>query len=509
MSVSTDGGSSMVHLPGAVALDPADLSGIGLGAPFEPRRRGVPPWRLWVSLALIAGDLLAVVVACVVSYLVRGSATHIDVLSLEVPAAYLALVAMPAWLLAHAVSGSYQPDFSNEGLRMYRAPVVVGLRSMAVVAIASWALDTSLSRLLVIVYFPTLIVLGGLARFGVRRALAVVRAKGRAQMRLLVVGDHASLSRFAGHLHRDKTTGYVIVGVCMPDAHDQFSFRGRNIPVYGTPDTVVEAAGAAEAQAVAVASTAHFEQLTLQRLAWAFERSGVDLLVAPDVADVAGPRIRIAPIMGMPLLHITEPRSDGIMRRAVSVSSQALAVPLLVLLLPLLLVVALIIKLDDGGPVFYRQQRIGRHRRPFHILKFRTMVVDAEARLPQIIHLNEHDGALFKIRDDPRVTRVGRWLRKYSIDELPQLFNVVRGDMMFVGPRPVLERETALFGTAEERRFQSKPGMTGLWQVSGRADLPWEDAVKLDLYYVENWSPILDFVILCRTLRVVLGGTGS
>src|SRR5438270_7885909 len=134
MSVSTDGGSSMVHLPGAVALDPADLSGIGLGAPFEPRRRGVPPWRLWVSLALIAGDLLAVVVACVVSYLVRGSATHIDVLSLEVPAAYLALVAMPAWLLAHAVSGSYQPDFSNEGLRMYRAPVVVGLRSMAVVA---------------------------------------------------------------------------------------------------------------------------------------------------------------------------------------------------------------------------------------------------------------------------------------------------------------------------------------------------------------------------------------
>jgi exopolysaccharide biosynthesis polyprenyl glycosylphosphotransferase len=271
---------------------------------------------------------------------------------------------------------------------------------------------------------------------------------------------------------------------------------------------VEDAARSAGVEAVAVANTGQFESLTLQRLAWSLERSGIDLLVAPDVADVAGPRIRVAPLTGLPLLHITEPRVDGWMRRASSLASRLVAVPLLIAFSPLLLLVAAVIKVVEGGPVLYRQERIGLNQQPFHILKFRTMVTDADNRLAQIIHLNEHDGALFKIKDDPRVTSIGKWLRKFSIDELPQLINVVCGDMVFVGPRPVLARETARFGEAERRRFNMKPGITGLWQVSGRSSIPWDEAVKLDLYYVENWSPALDLLILLRTLWVVLAGDG-
>ena len=233
------------------------------------------------------------------------------------------------------------------------------------------------------------------------------------------------------------------------------------------------------------------------------------MLVAPDVADVAGPRIRIAPVTGLPLLHITEPRVDSLARQVVSAGTRLLAIPLTLILSPVLLLVALAVLIDSGRPLFYRQERIGHREKPFQILKFRTMVADADEQLTQIIHLNEHDGALFKIRDDPRVTRIGKWLRKFSLDELPQLFNVLKGEMVFVGPRPVLEREMSQFGEAEQRRFLTKPGMTGLWQVSGRTDIPWEDAVKLDLYYVENWSPLLDLLIMCRTIRIVLAGTGA
>jgi lipopolysaccharide/colanic/teichoic acid biosynthesis glycosyltransferase len=184
------------------------------------------------------------------------------------------------------------------------------------------------------------------------------------------------------------------------------------------------------------------------------------------------------------------------------------AIVLLALCAPVMLVIAGVIRIDSPGPVFYRQERVGYLRKRFQILKFRTMVAGADLQLAELLHLNEHDGALFKMKNDPRITRVGRLLRKFSLDELPQLINVVRGDMVFVGPRPILPRETVNFGQAEDRRFHVRPGMTGLWQVSGRADIPWADAVALDLYYLENWSPILDLKILARTLWVVLAGTG-
>jgi lipopolysaccharide/colanic/teichoic acid biosynthesis glycosyltransferase len=208
------------------------------------------------------------------------------------------------------------------------------------------------------------------------------------------------------------------------------------------------------------------------------------------------------------MLHITEPRVDTVGRRLVAGVSRLAAIPLVLLASPVLILVALAMLISSGRPILFRQERVGYRGRSFEMLKFRTMVPNAEKLLVDLRARNEHDGPLFKMRDDPRITGIGKWLRRYSIDELPQLLNVLRGDMVFVGPRPCLPNEIENFGESEHRRFFAKPGLTGLWQVSGRSRVGWDDAVRLDLYYVDNWSPGLDLLILLRTLRVVLAGTG-
>ena len=179
------------------------------------------------------------------------------------------------------------------------------------------------------------------------------------------------------------------------------------------------------------------------------------------------------------------------------------------MLSPVLIAAAVLVKLHDGGPVLFRQTRTGRHGEQFSCLKFRSMVVDAEAHLARLHAESGHDGGLFKMKEDPRITKPGRWLRRFSIDELPQLFNVVRGEMSLVGPRPPLPLEVASYEADTTRRLRVRPGMTGLWQVSGRSDLSWEEAVRLDLYYVDNWSMVQDASILVRTVRAVFGRSGA
>jgi exopolysaccharide biosynthesis polyprenyl glycosylphosphotransferase len=415
---------------------------------------------------------------------------------------------VPIWLGALALAGAYRSTLPTEELSDYRIPVVVALRLAAVAAIGSFALKAELSRALLLVYVPTLVVGALLGRWIVRRSLRAVRRRGHALIPLLLVGDEHGVRKFADHLFRDPGHGYQVVGACVPGGTRSLTTRGQSFPVVGSPDDLVSAAHQLGAESVAVAGPAHFEELTLQQAAWRLERSGIDLMVAPDVADLAGPRIRITPLTGLPLLHITEPRLDGLSRKTKAWCERMLAVPLTIVLAPVLLLVAAAVLIDSGRPVLYRQRRVGYRGRTFDILKFRTMVADADTRLIDLMERNEHDGALFKIRQDPRVTRLGRWLRKYSLDELPQLFNVLKGDMVLIGPRPCRPQEMERFGAAESRRFLAHPGMTGLWQVSGRSDLPWEDAVRCDLYYIENWSPLLDLMILGRTIRVVVAGSG-
>jgi exopolysaccharide biosynthesis polyprenyl glycosylphosphotransferase len=248
---------------------------------------------------------------------------------------------------------------------------------------------------------------------------------------------------------------------------------------------------------------------TLRDLAWELEKTGTDLCVAPALLDVAGPRTTIRPVAGLPLLHMDHPEFTGIRRVVKAAFDRATAGAALLFLSPLFLLIIAVIRLSDRGPGLFRQTRVGRNGRAFTVYKFRTMVVDAEERKTHLAGLNESDGVLFKMRRDPRVTMVGGWLRRWSLDELPQLINVLIGDMSMVGPRPALPQEAALYGDHVRRRLAVKPGMTGLWQVNGRSDLSWDESVRLDLRYVENWSFMLDLQILWKTTAAVLHGSGA
>jgi exopolysaccharide biosynthesis polyprenyl glycosylphosphotransferase len=263
------------------------------------------------------------------------------------------------------------------------------------------------------------------------------------------------------------------------------------------------------ADTVAVLPCSEIDAVSLRRLAWELEKTGTDLCVAPSLLDVAGPRTTIRPTAGLTLLHVDHPQLSGARQVFKGMFDRFVALVALMLLSPLMLAFAAAIRLSDGGPALFIQTRVGKHGKVFRIYKFRTMVVDAEARLAGLRAHNEHDGVLFKMRRDPRITAIGARLRKYSIDELPQLFNVVRGEMSLVGPRPALPDETARYADHVRRRLVVKPGLTGMWQVNGRSNLSWEESVRLDLRYVENWSFALDLQILWKTISVLLRGSGA
>jgi exopolysaccharide biosynthesis polyprenyl glycosylphosphotransferase len=260
---------------------------------------------------------------------------------------------------------------------------------------------------------------------------------------------------------------------------------------------------------VAVAGPSALSARELRQLSWDLEGTGTDLVVAPAITDVTGPRIHVRPVAGLPLLHLEAPAFNGARRVLKRGMDLVGALVLLLLLVVPFVAVALAIKLEDRGRVFYRQERVGKASSRFQIWKFRSMHEGAHEERARLAALNESDGPLFKLRSDPRVTRVGAFLRRYSLDEIPQLLNVLAGTMSLVGPRPPLPSEVDVYDDHVHRRLLVKPGMTGLWQVSGRADLPWEESVRLDLYYVENWSVALDLQILWKTLFAVLRPTGA
>jgi exopolysaccharide biosynthesis polyprenyl glycosylphosphotransferase len=264
------------------------------------------------------------------------------------------------------------------------------------------------------------------------------------------------------------------------------------------------------ADTVAVTAWSDLSQADLRRLSWELEGTGVSILVAPRLTDIAGPRVHVRPVAGLPLLHVEEPEFRGTRRVLKGILDRSIALTMLLVASPFLLLLVLVIRVTSPGPALFRQERVGKRGKPFMMLKFRSMYRDAEHRLAELQELNENsDGLMFKIRDDPRVTAVGRWLRRFSLDEVPQLINVVRGHMSLVGPRPPLPVEVARYGYDVRRRLLVKPGLTGLWQVSGRADLSWDESVRLDLRYVENWSFAFDLMILWKTLFAVLARRGA
>jgi exopolysaccharide biosynthesis polyprenyl glycosylphosphotransferase len=282
------------------------------------------------------------------------------------------------------------------------------------------------------------------------------------------------------------------------------------VPVHGGLADVMPAVRQSDADTVAVLACPEMNGVELRKLAWELEKTDTDLCLAPALLDVAGPRTSIRSAAGLPLLYMDHADLTGARQAFKSLFDRAAAASALLLLSPVFVAVALAVKLGDRGPVFFRQVRVGRNGRPFHVWKFRTMVTDAEKRLAELQEQNEcGDGVLFKIKDDPRITKVGSLLRRTSLDELPQLINVLVGQMSLVGPRPALPEEASRYGDYVRRRLAVRPGITGLWQVSGRSDLPWEEAVRLDLRYVENWSFALDLQIMWKTLSAVTHGDGA
>jgi exopolysaccharide biosynthesis polyprenyl glycosylphosphotransferase len=353
------------------------------------------------------------------------------------------------------------------------------------------------------------------SRWVARRTVVRLRKQhGRCITRLLVVGSPQAVRDLTLGLSREPWSGYDVVGACVPGQHsrDGIAVLGcGTVPVIGDEGSVARAVVASGSHAVAVAATEQFHGTRLRDLSWELENLDVDLLVAPGVVDVAGPRLHMRPVAGLPLIHVEKPQYHGAKRfqkRMFDVAFSGLA---LLFGLPLLLLIALAVKLTSRGPVFYRQERIGLDGEPFEMIKFRTMVVGADAMAADLARSNLAASPRdpFKFINDPRVTKIGGFLRKYSLDELPQFINVFKQDMSVVGPRPQVQSEVDSYDDRTMRRLLVKPGITGLWQVSGRSDLSWEDSMRLDMLYVENWSIMADVVIALKTARVVFNHSGS
>ena len=355
---------------------------------------------------------------------------------------------------------------------------------------------------------PFAVLLSLMVRFLAHKVLHYLQRRGRSMRHVVVVGSFAAAQQLSERIRHEPDTGMKVVGLCLPASQLPRPVVA-GVPVVGSLSQVPAVVRAMGCDAVAVTSDDATRYNYLRELAWSLEGAGVELLVDPGLVEVAGPRMHIRPLMGFPLLHVEEPHFTGWRRVVKRISDLVLTSVGLLIISPLMLVIAAAIKLQDGGPVIFRQARIGRGGTPFTMLKFRSMVVDAEERKLELMAHNEGKGGLFKLSRDPRVTRIGQFLRKFSLDELPQLFNVLGGSMSLVGPRPHLASELAQMPSEAARRSLVTPGLTGLWQVSGRSDLAGEDAIRLDLRYVENWSLSLDLQILWKTISAVLAKRGA
>lgn len=415
------------------------------------------------------------------------------------------------WLVVLGLGRCYETRFLGTGPEEYRRVANACLRLTAAIALVAYSFKLEFARGFVGIFlvFGTVALLS--ARAAARARLRRGRRNGRWTHRVLVVGARAQVAELAAQFGRDPAAGYRIVGACVPGGGTGpiTLSDGTSVPISGSLAQLTQALLAVRADTVAVAASPEITGEALRRLSYELEGTGTDLLVAPALTNVSGTRVSIRPLAGLPLLHLDEPELTGARTYVKAGFDLIVAAALLVLLSPLLLLLAAAVRLTSHGPALFRQVRVGRRGKLFRVYKFRTMHADAEGRLAELAHLNEFNGLLFKLRDDPRVTRVGRLLRRYSLDELPQLLNVLRGQMSLVGPRPPLPSEVERYQGHARRRLLVKPGITGLWQVSGRSDLSWEDTVRLDLQYVENWSLSLDIAVLGRTAAAVLGRRGA
>jgi exopolysaccharide biosynthesis polyprenyl glycosylphosphotransferase len=418
----------------------------------------------------------------------------------------LSLVLPLLWMAALWLAGAYDDRYIGTGSDEFRKILNAGVSLIAALAIFSYVVKTDLSRAYLVIAMPGVTALDLVARYILRKRLHKLRADGRCMSTVVAVGHEPAVADLITELRRDKYHGLQVVAACVAKAAGA---EVAGVPVVGGLNDVTTAVRRCGADAVAVLSCPEIDGIKLRSLAWELEKTGTDLCVAPSLLDVAGPRTTVRPTAGLTLLHVDHPQLSGPRQVMKGLFDRCAAGMALVLLSPLMFTLAIVNRLADNGPAFFTQTRVGKDGRVFKIYKFRTMIVDAERLRSGLMASNDHDGVLFKLRRDPRVTAIGARLRRWSIDELPQLVNVFRGDMSLVGPRPALPDEAARYADHVRRRLVVRPGLTGLWQVSGRSDLSWEESVRLDLRYVENWSFALDLQILWKTISVIFRGSGA
>lgn len=475
-------------------------------APFAAPWRRIYARRLWISDLLV---LIWVVYGTQIAWFGLGAAEiaiRTGRVAGEISYWSFSTALILVWMLALSLADTRDYRVIGAGAAEYARITRSSVTLFGVIAIIAFLTQVEVARGFLLISLPLGILVLLFERWLWRQWLIAQRRSGAFSARVLLVGSRRSVEDIAAELIRTPSAGYHVVGACVPGGAVADTIEGTGIPIIGSISALPTALEVSGADTVVVTSTDELPADKVKQISWSLEAGRQHLVIAPGIADIAGPRISSRPVAGLPLLHVETPRFSGgqrVAKRILDVSAASLGVALIS---PVLLFLAASIRLSSPGPILFRQTRVGHGGREFTMLKFRSMVIDAEQRLDALLEQERDAGntVLFKMKNDPRVTPIGRIMRRLSLDELPQLFNVIGGSMSLVGPRPPLPREVELYADHVHRRFLVKPGITGLWQVSGRSSLSWEESVRLDLSYVENWTLVGDVVILFKTARAAL-----
>ena len=486
------------------------------GRSFSGRASDAPrvglAWSRRYRMLLSASDAAVIILAVTVALFARfglGDA-ELSVAGVSVQYQVVALMVAILWFVTIGAFRTRATRMLGVGFAEYRSVVNASLFIFGLLAIAFLVFQVQIARGFFIIALPIGLAALLLERWIWRRWLNHMRNDGHYLSRAIVVGSPAEVAYVVKQIEKKSGAAYSIVGMALPEGDQMsLSFAGETVPVVSSLDKVADAARMHGADAVIVAGESSGSGTFIRDLGWALEGSGSELVVASGLTNVAGPRIHFRPVEGLPLMHVELPQFEGGKHVAKRLFDIAVSAAALIFLAPFFAIIAVAIRRDSEGGVFFRQERVGRNGETFHMVKFRSMVQTAEADLQGLLDQNEGSGPLFKLKHDPRITRLGAMLRKFSIDELPQFWNVLMGHMSLVGPRPPLESEVKDYEKHVHRRLYIKPGLTGMWQVNGRSDLSWEESVRLDLYYVENWSLTGDLIILWRTFKVVTNPVGA
>lgn len=488
--------------PRATKAAPHNVVAPRMSATLERRQQ----WERRYRLRLRLSDATVIVAVAALTALIQ-----VFLLGTPVNAVFRGAILLVATLyMMLAALNTRSAAIFGSGATEYRRVAHASGLAFGIVAIVGILLEWDGLRPLLVIALPTGMLGLLVTRWSWRRWLQHRRLEGAYVSRTLVVGATEDVEYVINSLRTSGENGYHVVGTTLLDRNaNELAVGETRYPVVGNVTTVASAAAQIGADTIIVASRPDGDTDFVKRLSWQLEGTAAELVLSSRLTDVAGPRISLRQVDGLPLIQVKIPTYEGgvhLLKRALDIAVAALALIPIGILTPVL---ALLIKLDSPGRVFFFQERVGRDGRTFRIVKFRTMKTDAEQQLAELRAQNEGAGLLFKMKDDPRVTRVGRVLRKLSLDELPQFWNVLTGDMSVVGPRPPLPSEVTAYDGTVFRRLYIKPGITGLWQVSGRSDLSWDESVRLDLRYVENWSVMNDLQIMWRTGKAMVRSSGA